>query len=148
MRLVFPPISSSTVTATGGAINTPLVSDAIAALGVTLDPTATQQGVTARMTYYGPQHGITSPNAGGQLIQVNQAGVGLFDLEARYNITEQLQSALGGNNLFNIRPDVGGFAQAPIVAVPAGNGNVDLYPLGTAFNPNGGYYYACVSFNF
>ncbi len=39
--------TSSTVNSTGGAINTPLVTQAIALVGVTLDPTATQQGVTA-----------------------------------------------------------------------------------------------------
>ena len=36
----------------------------------------------------------------------NQAGVGLTDLELRYNVTEQLQFAFGANNIFNIRPDV------------------------------------------
>ncbi|HWF63619.1 MAG TPA: TonB-dependent receptor, partial [Rhizomicrobium sp.] len=40
--------TSSTVSATGGAINAPtIVTPAIALFGVTLDPTATQQGVTA-----------------------------------------------------------------------------------------------------
>jgi iron complex outermembrane receptor protein len=40
-------VPSSTVTSSGGSINTPLVTQAILADGVSLDPTATQQGVTA-----------------------------------------------------------------------------------------------------
>ena len=40
-------VASSTVTSSGGAINTPLVTQAVLADGVSLDPTATQQGVTA-----------------------------------------------------------------------------------------------------
>jgi len=52
---------------------------------------------------------------------------------------------------------VGTFAQSPVAvngnnlageAFPAGNGNVVNSPLGTAFNPNGGYYYGRISFNF
>jgi len=40
-------VASSTVTSTGGSINTPLVTTAITTDGVSLDPTATAQGVTA-----------------------------------------------------------------------------------------------------
>ena len=40
-------VSSSTVTSSGGSINTPLVTSAVLADGVSLDPTATQQGVTS-----------------------------------------------------------------------------------------------------
>src|SRR6185437_10705431 len=39
--------ASSTITSSGGSINAPVVSDAVALDGVTLDPTATQQGATA-----------------------------------------------------------------------------------------------------
>jgi iron complex outermembrane receptor protein len=255
--------ASSTVTATGGSINTPLVTKAIAQDGVSLDPTATQQGVTAflngidtltqgvdltvnyptdfgdyglidwtlagnynqntvervapppqvllnsnpsasffiyesvfnfnhqtptekvgltanwaldefgatiRETYYGPQHTYTSPNAGGELIPFNQAGVALTDMELRYNITENIQFAFGGNNLFNIRPDTIPFAPpyctghgivnttAACVTGPsnatngegetASNGVVENAPFGAVWNPNGGYYYARFVFNF
>ena len=94
----------------------------------------------------------------------NQAGVGLTDLEVRYNITDQLQFAIGANNLFNIRPDVQPYAQNGVltssvtalngnnsasgVAIPGGNGNVDGNYFGSAFNPNGGYYYGRITFNF
>jgi iron complex outermembrane recepter protein len=256
--------SSATVTAAGGAINTPLVSSAIALQGVSLDPTASQQGVTAflngissltqgvdatvnyptdlseyglinwtlagnynynrvsrvasppavllasnpnasfytpfsvfafehqtptmkigltadwsldefgatlRETYYGPSHGFTSPNAGGEEIVANQAGVVLTDLELRYNVTDQLQFSLGANNLFNIRPGSYGFAPAlcpnpPSVVLAAGgscklgpdqasgtaqdanNSLINHVPFSTAFDPNGGYYYGRLSFNF
>jgi outer membrane receptor protein involved in Fe transport len=250
-------VSSATVTSAGGSINVPLVTQAVQMDGVSLDPTATQQGVTAflngvstltqgidltvnyptdfgdyglvdwtlagnynttgvsrvaptptqitnsapgatffrpdtlfgfvhsaptekvgltanwsldaigatlRETYWGPQHGSTTPNAGGQIIPFNQAGVVLTDLEARYNITEQLQFAIGANNLFNIRPDIQPYAQNGVltssvtalngnnvasgVAIPGGNGNVNNNYFGPAWNPNGGYYYGRIQFNF
>ncbi len=237
---------SSTVNSAGGAINTPLVNDAIAAHGNILDPTATQNGVSAflnglstltqgvdltanyptdfgdmglidwtlaanynttalsrvapppavlvasnpgatffnpgtlfnfvhsapqerigltanwsldawgltfRETYYGPQKGLSSPGGGVTLadfVPNNQAGVGLTDLELRYNVTEALGLAIGGNNIFSIRQDTGptwtrldgneGF--------PADGGNVLHAPTGAAFTPNGGYYYGRVTYNF
>ena len=256
--------TSSTITSSGGAINTPLVTSAIALFGVTLDPTATQQGVTAflngyathtsgvdittnyptdfgdkglvnwtlaanynhtqisrvapppavitasnpnatfftfggnfnfahplpdwrvgitadwsldewgatlRETFYGPNQGYSTPNAGGEFIPQNQASVGLTDLEGRYNVTDQLQLSIGANNLFSIKPNTG-TAAPNCAALPAdvviatggsckqgpnqtngevqtaGNGQVYQPPLGTAFDPNGGYYYARITFNF
>jgi outer membrane receptor protein involved in Fe transport len=244
--------TSATVTSAGGAINTPLVTSAINLFGVTLDPTATQQGVTAflngiatitqgvdvtinyptdfgdyglvdwtlagnynstyissvlpppavltasnpsatffrtdtlynfvhsaqsikvgltgnwslddfgvtlRETYWGPRHSTTTPNNGGVIIPQIQAGVMLTDLEGRYNLTEGLQFALGGNNIFNIHPDKQGFAFGAAsfvngnnattgVSVPAGNGSVQFNNLGTGWDPNGGYYYGRLIFNF
>jgi iron complex outermembrane receptor protein len=255
-------VGSSTVNSSGGAINTPLVTQAILTDGVSLDPTATAQGVTAflngidsltqgvditinyptdfgsyglidwtlaanyntntveriapppqillasnasanffnfnsvfgfnhqtpttkigftanwsldefgatlRETYYGPQHSYASPNQGGTYYPFNQAGVGLTDLELRYNLTDQLQFAFGGNNLFNITPD--GIPFTPASCTGAGvvhttsvcttgpnnstgggltlsNGSVENAPFGTVWNPNGGYYYARFVYNF
>jgi len=243
--------TSATVTSAGGAINTPLVTQAVQAVGVALDPTATQQGVTAflngiatitqgvdltvnyptdfgdmglidwtlagnfnetrissllpppavltasnpnatffradtlfnfvnsapkekigltanwsldqfgltfRETYYGPKHGTTTPNNGGLVLTQNQAGVLLTDLEGRYEIVQGLEFSLGANNLFNMRPNVQGFASGASfpngnnpttgVSVPAGNGSVQNSYLNTAWDPNGGYYYGRVTFNF
>ena len=139
-------------------------------IGLTADWSLDQFGATVRQTYYGPDHGYTSPNNGGEFIPDNQAGVMLTDLEVRYNITDQLQFAVGGNNVFDIKPDILGAAPASCttggVIIPAGgscqlgpnkssgaiqvasNGSVAFPPLGTAFDPNGGYYYARISFNF
>jgi len=139
-------------------------------LGLTANWSLDDFGITLRETLYGPQHGYVSPNSGGELIPSDQASVGLFDLEARYNLTDQLQFAIGGDNLFNIRPDTNGFAPAncsnpDIIVVqggscavgpnkasgqgfPADNGSTNYSPIGTAWNPNGGYYYARISFNF
>jgi iron complex outermembrane receptor protein len=257
-------VASSTVTSSGGSINTPLVTQAVLADGVSLDPTATQQGVTAflngintktqgvdvvvtylsdfdaygavrwtlagnyndtsvsavapapaillasnpnasffnrqslynfvhsapqekigltadwsldkfgvtfRETYWGPQHSYTSPNSGGELIPFNQAGVGLTDLQARYDFTDEVQLAFGGDNLFDIEPDKLPFAPANCATVPgviltpgascvngpnnangqgqtASNGAVEYAPFGTHWNPNGGYYYARLSYKF
>ena len=255
-------VASSTVTAVNGSINTPLVTDAILADGVSLDPTATRQGVTAflngidsltqgiditlnyptdlgdygainwtfaanynqntveriapppqvllasnqnasfftyqsvfnfnhqtptqkvgltanwslddygitlRETYYGPQHSYTSPNAGGELVPYNQAGVGLTDLELRYNITDGIEFAFGGNNIFDLRPDTTPFApsncNAPGIihitsacalgpnsstgqGLTASNGSVENSPFGAVWSANGGYYYARLTYNF
>jgi iron complex outermembrane recepter protein len=133
-------------------------------VGLTANWSLDAMGATLRETYWGPQHGSTTPNNGGQVIPFNQAGVVLTDAELRYNITEQLQFAFGANNLFNIRPDVQPFAQNGVltssttalngnnaasgVAIPGGNGNVNNNFFGAAWNPNGGYYYGRIQFNF
>jgi hypothetical protein len=124
-----------------------------------------------RETYYGPQHSYASPNSGGELIPFNQAGVGLTDAEVRYSFTDDIQFAFGGNNLFSLRPDVIGFAPANCLTAPgvivtkgascvagpnqtnneaqtAGNGSVINAPFNSAWNPNGGYYYARLSYKF
>ena len=90
-------------------------------------------------------------------------------MELRYNFTDQLQFAFGGNNIFDIKPDILGAAPATcgagVIIIPGGsctagpnkasgqvlaggNGSVYQTPLGTAFDPNGGYYYARVTYNF
>jgi outer membrane receptor protein involved in Fe transport len=138
-------------------------------IGLTGDWSLDEYGATVRETYYGPSHGYASPNGGGEYTPSNQASVVLTDLELRYNFTDQLQFAFGGNNIFDIKPDILGAAPATcgagviIIAggsctagpnkasgqvLAGGNGSVYQTPLGTAFDPNGGYYYARVSFNF
>jgi len=139
-------------------------------IGLTADWTLDEYGATVRETYYGPDHGYASPNSGGEYIPANQAGVGITDLEGRYNLTDQLQFALGAQNIFDIKPDILGAAPASctsggVIIVTggacalgpnktsgqvqaAGNGSVYQTPLGTSFDPNGGYYYARISFNF
>ncbi|MGZ5928733.1 MAG: TonB-dependent receptor plug domain-containing protein [Rhizomicrobium sp.] len=128
-------------------------------IGLTANWSLDEFGITFRETYWGPQHSTSTPNNGGELVTFNQAGVGLTDMELRYNVTEQLQFAFGGNNVFNIRPDLQPFAGPPVgnalgnnpstgVAIPAGNGSVSNTPFGTAWNPNGGYYYGRINFNF
>jgi outer membrane receptor protein involved in Fe transport len=139
-------------------------------IGLTADWSLDEYGATVRETYYGPDHGYASPNAGGEYIPANQAGVGITDLEGRYNLTDQLQFALGAQNIFDIKPDILGAAPVSctsggvIIATggacalgpnktsgqvqAAGNGSQYQTPLGTSFDPNGGYYYARISFNF
>ena len=239
--------TSSTVCAAGCSINAPIVFQAIAATGVTLDPTATQPGVTAflnaissltqgvdmtinyptdlgdyglidwtlagnynqtsissvaptpavilgsnpgasfftqssnfnfvhaapqqrvvltanwqlepfgltvREAYWGPQHNLTSVFGSAPFFSDNQAGVGITDLEARYNITEQLQFAIGGNNIFNIRPDIvpwGGINNSnygPGYNTDVAGGIIAGGPVTTSFDPNGGYYYGRLTYNF
>jgi len=123
-------------------------------IGLTANWTLDAFGLTLRETYYGPQHNYTSP-AGCTTLNTCfadfQAGVALTDLEARYDVTEQLQFALGANNVFNIRPDRVGFAPdayGPGSPAPADGGNVIGDPVSAAFDPNGGYYYARIQYNF
>jgi iron complex outermembrane receptor protein len=256
-------VGSTTVNNAGGAINVPLVTSAVVADGVSLDPTATQQGVTAflnglstltqgvdvvanyptdfgsyglvnwvlagnyntsaisrvapppsvitasnpsatffnfqtlynyshaaptekvgltanwqldsfgftlRGTYYGPQHSYVSPNSGGEEIPFNQAGVGLFDGEFRYDVTDGFQISLGGNNLLDLHPDKLPFAPASCagggvilisgscVAGPnqasngeaqtANNGSVNNPPFNSVWSADGGYYYARIKLKF
>lgn len=119
--------------------------------------TLDQWGLTLRETYYGPQHNLDDPNSGPPFYQDNQAGVGLTDLEVRYNITEQLQFAIGANNLFDIRPDkqafisgLYGFSGPPPLqgGFSADGGFIVNSYTGTAWDPNGGYYYGRISYNF
>ena len=120
-------------------------------VGLTANWSLDAIGVTFRETYYGPTHGFTSFNNGGNLFPSNQAGVGITDLEARYNITDQLQFAVGGNNLFNIRPDTGltvGTIASNGETQVAGTGNVINSPNSSAFDQNGGYYYGRLTYNF
>jgi outer membrane receptor protein involved in Fe transport len=144
-------------------------------VGLTADWSLDEYGATLRETYYGPNHSYTSPNNGGEEIPNNQASVGITDLEGRYNITDQLQFALGADNIFDIRPGVNGAAPASTggttcvgggtFLTPGGscvvgpnkttgqvqtssNGSVYQTLKGTSFDPNGGYYYARLTFNF
>ena len=253
-------VSSSTVNSSGGAINTPLVTQAITLEGVTLDPTATQQGVAAflngvstlsqgvdvtvsylsdfdeygsvrwtlganynntsissvvpppavllasnpnasfftfqtlynyvhgapqdkigltadwnmgvwgatlRETYWGPQHSYVSPNGGGELIPFNQPDIGLTDAEVRYSFTDDIELAVGGENLFDVGAEKLPYAPASCagggvivlttcspgpdspngVALTASGSNVGHGPFGApAFNPLGGYYYVRISY--
>ncbi|HWF63465.1 MAG TPA: TonB-dependent receptor [Rhizomicrobium sp.] len=147
-------------------------------MGLTADWTLDQMGATLRETYYGPDHGYSSPSGGigGEEIPNNQAGVGITDLELRYSLTDQLQLSFGGNNIFDIRPGVTGAAPASasggtacvgggVFLLPGttckqapnqANGEVETISngvvyntlRGTSFDPNGGYYYGRVTFNF
>ena len=108
-------------------------------------------GITFRETYWGPQKNLTRRPAAPPFYPDGQSGVGLTDIEGRYNITEQLQFALGANNIFNLHPDVVPYAPnafGPGAGFPADGGLVLHDPVGTSFDPNGGYYYARVTFNF
>ena len=76
---------------------------------LTADWSLDQFGVTLRETYWGPVHQYTSAAGCDNLsgcFYFPQAGIVTTDLEARYNITEALQFAIGANNLFNMHPDL------------------------------------------
>ena len=139
-------------------------------VNLTADWTLDQWGGTLRENVWGSDKGYTTPNSGGEEIPNNQASIVTTDLEGRYNISEQLQLSIGSNNLFNMHPDINGPAPASctaggVIITPGGscklgpnqtngevqtNGNGQVYqtPIGSFFDPNGGYYYARISFNF
>ncbi len=129
-------------------------------VGLTANWSLDQFGITFRETYYGPQKNFTNQYGGGtslaEFLPDDQAGVGITDVEMRYNITEQLQFAVGGNNIFDIRPGI-----VPTLTAAQANGGtfqdvgwpidggLDLQdPVGSAFSQNGGYYYGRITFNF
>ena len=121
-------------------------------VGLTANWSLDAWGLTVRETYYGPQHNLASPNGGLPYYNTSQSDVGLTDLEARYNITEGLQLAVGSNNIFNIHPGTHPYVsftpnssgQTPLVD----NSNIIGDPNATVWDPNGGYYYARVTYNF
>ncbi len=123
-------------------------------IGLNINWSLDEWGLTIRETYYGPIHTIATPNGGPPLYAQNQAGVGLFDLEARYNLTEELQFALGGNNMFNVKPNTNPLiTNTPDPSTGGGQfvsgvGGVLGSPISAPFDPNGGYYYGRLTYNF
>ncbi len=121
-------------------------------LALTANWTLDQYGITLRETYWGPTKQLTTPNNNTPYYDYSQAGVGLTDAELRYNITEQVQLAVGANNIFNIKPDHDYFvASADLGQGALANGGIivdEPREAAVNFNPNGGLYYARVVFNF
>ena len=111
-------------------------------------------GFTLRESYWGPQHNLTSVFGTAPFTFDNQAAVGILDVEARYNITDQLQFAIGGNNVFNIRPDIvpwGGINNSnygPGWNTDSAGGIIAGAYTNSSFDPNGGYYYGRLTYNF
>jgi iron complex outermembrane receptor protein len=113
---------------------------------LTADWSLDQYGITWRETYWGPQHGVDTPSGSPPDFTANQAGVVLTDLEARYNVTDAIQFAVGANNIFNIRPD---FHQYDVPdGTPADGGLIAQDHIIGAFDPTGGYYYGRLTYNF
>ena len=69
-------------------------------------------------------------------------------------MTEQLQLAIGGNNIFGIRPNTAPFvtntpsATSGAAQLVNTGSNIDRNYIGSAYNPNGGYYYGRITYNF
>jgi iron complex outermembrane receptor protein len=115
-------------------------------VSLTADWSLDEYGITLRETYWGPQHGVDTPTGSPPDFAANQAGIMLTDIEGRYNVTDQLQFAVGANNIFNIRPD---FHQWDLPdQTPADGGLIAKDRIIGAFDPNGGYYYARLTYNF
>ena len=115
-------------------------------ISLTADWSLDEYGVTLRETYWGPQHGVDTPSGSPPDFTDNQAGIMLTDLEARYNITDALQFAFGANNLFNMHPDVHQYDVPD--ATPADGGLIVHNRIIGAFDPDGGYYYGRLTYNF
>jgi len=121
-------------------------------IGLTASWSLDQWGVTLRDTYYGPEHQIVATNGGLPYHLFTQPGANLFDAEVRYSLTEAIQLAVGGNNLFDVKPA----AQPPLNSLPASNGQTQTLSGGTGgllnnpadapYEPYGGLYYARVTY--
>ena len=124
-------------------------------MNISADWSLDQFGITLRESYWGAWHQYTSAagcDALSGCTYVPQAGVILTDLEGRYNITDALQLAIGANNLFNMHQDTdpwnpNAYCTGAGCGAPANGGNVLDTPLGQ-FDPNGGYYYGRLTYNF
>jgi iron complex outermembrane receptor protein len=122
-------------------------------IGLTASWSLDDWGVTLRETYYGPEHQIVATNGGLPYHNFIQPGAGLFDAEVRYSLTDALQFAVGGNNLFNVIPK----AQPPLSSLPSpvngqtqtlsgSTGGVLNNPADAPYEPYGGLYYARIIF--
>jgi iron complex outermembrane recepter protein len=116
-----------------------------------------QLGFTFRETYWGPQHNFTTPTGDPPYYYDPQAGVGLTDVEVRYNITEGLQFAAGGNNVFGIRTSKVPYAPNAYCTSsdphdfcgnPADGGLIINSTATASFDPNGAYWYGRLTYNF
>ncbi|MBN9555602.1 MAG: TonB-dependent receptor, partial [Alphaproteobacteria bacterium] len=107
-------------------------------------------GFTFRETFYGPLKALTSPSGSPPYYDNGSGAVGITDLEARYNFTETVQFAVGGNNVFGIPAGasclIGGTNSSGGVN-PCGGGVVAYSPRSTPFDPYGGYYYGRLTIN-
>ena len=115
-------------------------------VSLTADWSLDQYGVTLRETYWGPQHGVDTPTGSPPDFTANQAGVMLTDLEGRYNVTDALQLSIGANNIFNIKPDFHKYDVPD--GTPADGGLIAQDRIIGAFDPDGGYYYGRITYNF
>jgi iron complex outermembrane receptor protein len=107
-------------------------------------------GLTVRETLYGPLKALTTPDGSKPYYDNSEPSVGITDIEARYNFTDTVQLAIGGNNLFGIPAKASciiGGTNANGGVNPCGGGVVAGSPVGTAFDPYGGYYYGRLTIN-
>jgi iron complex outermembrane receptor protein len=107
-------------------------------------------GLTVRETYLGPDKSVTSPDGSKPYYDDGTSSVGITDLEGRYSFTDTIQLAIGANNIFNIPAKgsclVGGTNSSGGVN-PCGGGVVAYSPVGTPYDPYGGYYYGRLTIN-
>ncbi len=83
---------------------------------------------TARASYYGDYYDAPTNDPDAAYFPDLKL---LVDLEARYNLTETLSFTVGGNNLFDEYPQKN----------PNGDAAGLIYPEGSPFSFNGGFYY-------
>jgi iron complex outermembrane recepter protein len=118
-------------------------------VGLTANWALDEWGLTARETVYTADKALTTPNGGTPYYDASQPSVGITDLELRYNFTEEMQLAVGGNNIFNIHAalncNIPGTNSSGGVS-PCGGGVVSHSPVGTPFDPYNGYYYGRVTY--
>ncbi len=119
-------------------------------IGLTGTWSLDEWGLTVRETLYGPLKALTSPDGSKPYFDNSEPSVGITDIEGRYNFTESVQLAIGGNNIFGIPAKgsciVGG-TNANGGVNPCGGGVVAHSPVGTPFDPYGGYYYGRLTIN-
>ena len=156
---VQPPPAAITATAPGATFFPTYTqynfvhSAATTKVGLTANWSLNEWGLTLRETFYGPKHQLATPNGGLPYFAQNRPAVGLFDGEVRYSLTEAVQLAVGGNNMFNIKPaeyrayaspdtDTNGKALTPL------NGGIANGKLPGAYDSNGGFYYARLTLKF
>jgi iron complex outermembrane recepter protein len=119
-------------------------------VGLTANWSLDEWGLTFRETMFSADKSITSHNGGAPYTDNSEPSVGITDLEGRYNFTEGLQLAVGANNIFGIKAKANCISPTPNSSgggVTCNTfGSVNNSPVGTPFDPYGGYYYGRVTF--
>jgi iron complex outermembrane receptor protein len=105
--------------------------------------------VNLREAFYGSSYGFAQDPIGAFFVKIPVKSALITDLEASYQVTTAVRVSLGANNLFNKYPNKQPAAyRAGQLATTASGYASSLYPNGSPYGFNGGYYYGRIAVNF
>ncbi len=105
--------------------------------------------INLREAFYGSAYTYAQDPIGGFFVKIPVKSAFITDLEVSYQVTPGIRASLGANNLFNKYPNKqpASYRAGQLSTVSAGYAS-SLYPNGSAYGFNGGYYYGRIAVNF